>query len=497
MMNWVKNGKFHLLGLLVIASAMASSNVKAESMPLLPVTRIISEEPLTQILSEELESLILNIEEIESSILNIPVNKALYIEFSYDVYDVVIADPTIADVVVKKQNLLFVFGLNIGSTVVYFLDKYGLVISQTEVRVQLDTAAIDDAIKHILPDADAQLSSHGSSLFLTGNVDSAGEATIVEDLVRSLSEAGTDITNLLKIRESQQVLIKVRVAEVERSVRKHLAVSQPITSGLGNLAVSAINPFGAVATDFFAAGAVRIGSLRSGGGSNILSLGDATFRALEENGLVKTLAEPSLTAISGETAQFLAGGEFPTPTGTDNNGNITIEFKNFGIALNFTPVVLDGGTINLQIATEVSAVDVSNGITLLNGIFIPGIKTNRTSSTVQLSSGGTLILSGLIQNEEANNIQGIPYLKDVPILGALFRSTRWQQNSTELLIIVSAYIAKPVSGGETTISLPTDGYPPPNDFDLYLLGKLNGKYLNSDEPLTKNSLAGPFGYIME
>ena len=202
-------------------------------------------------MSEELESLILNIEEIESSILNIPVNKALYVEFSYDVYDVVIADPTIADVVVKKQNLLFVFGLNTGSTVVYFLDKYGEVISQTEVRVQLDTAAIDDAIKHILPDADIQLSSHGSSLFLKGNVDSAGEATIVEDLVRSLSEAGTDITNLLKIRESQQVLIKVRVAEVERSVRKHLAVSQPITSGLGNLAVSAINPFGAVATDFF------------------------------------------------------------------------------------------------------------------------------------------------------------------------------------------------------------------------------------------------------
>lgn len=470
MSNWGIKRVFALVGVLVLATAVVAPRVDAEPKASLSVA------PATTL-------------DIKTRILKISVNQARSVRLPVKVYDVVIANPAIADVVVKRQDLVFVFARSVGSTVVYFLDKGGEIVLKTEVRVQLDTKAIEDALKDLLPDVDIKVSAYRDGVFLNGIVKSAGEATNAEDIVRRFVSADTNITNMLKLRGKQQVVLQVRVAEVERTVRKNLAVSQPFSSGVGDLRVSAINPFGLA--DFFSTGGFNLGQ-----DFKLFGLGPATFRALEENGLAKTLAEPSLTAISGETANFLAGGEFPFPSGTDQNGNITIEFRDFGIALNFTPVVLDGGRINLQISTEISNISAANGLPIIGGNFIPGIATRRTETTVELPSGGTIMLSGLMQENGANTVRGAPYLKDIPVLGALFRSTEFSQNHTELLIIVTAYLAKS-SDGADKLSLPTDGFPPASDVDLYMLGKLHGEYMGKDMPVTPIPLAGPFGYIME
>ena len=425
----------------------------------------------------------------KTSILNVPVNQARSVRLPFKVRDVVIANPAIADVVVKKSDHVFVFARSVGSTIVYFMDESGDIALKTEVRVKLDTREIVDALKTLLPDADINVTAYRDGVYLRGMVRSADEAANAQDIVRRFVTADADIVNMLKMRAEQQVILKVRVAEVSRTVRKNLAIDQPFTTGIGNLTVNAINPFGL--TDFFSSGTFNLGQ-----DFGLFNLGPATFRALEENGLAKTLAEPSLTAISGETANFLAGGEFPFPSGTDQNGNITIEFRDFGIALNFTPVVLDEGRINLQIATEISNISNANGLTIIGGNFIPGIATRRTETTVELPSGGTIMLSGLMQEDGTNTVRGAPYLMDIPVLGALFRSTAFAQNHTELLIIVTAYLAKSIDSS-VKLSMPTDGFPPASDIDMYMLGKLHGEYLDGAPPTTPMPLSGPFGYIME
>jgi pilus assembly protein CpaC len=422
-------------------------------------------------------------------VLTVSMNQARSVTLPFKVRDIVVADPAIADVVVKRSNHIFIFARSVGATVVYFMDESGEVALKTEVRVQLDTSAIEDALKTLLPEAEIKVSAFRDGVYLSGMVRSAEEATNAQDIARRFVAADADIVNMLKMRADQQVILKVRVAEVARTVRKNLAIDQPFSTGIGNLTVNAINPFGV--TDFFSSGTLNLGQ-----DFGLFKLGPATFRALEENGLAKTLAEPSLTAISGETANFLAGGEFPFPSGTDQNGNITIEFRDFGIALNFTPVVLDAGRINLQIATEISNISNANGLTIIGGNFIPGIATRRTETTVELPSGGTIMLSGLMQEDGTNTVRGAPYLKDIPVLGALFRSTEFAQNHTELLIIVTAYLAKSTDAS-AKLSLPTDGFPPASDIDLYVLGKLHGEYLDGSPPVSPLPLSGPFGYIME
>jgi pilus assembly protein CpaC len=425
-------------------------------------------------------------------ILNVSLNQARSVKLPVKVNDVVIADPTIADVVVKKQDLVFVFARSVGSTVIYFLDDSGDIVLKTEVRVQLDTKAIEDALKNLLPNADIKVTAYRDSVFLSGVINTANEATNAEDIVRRFVNPDTNVSNMLTLRGDQQVILQVKVAEVARTVRKALAVNQPFTSNVAGISINAINPFGL--TNFTAEGGFG-GTLNLGQPSSLFGFGAATLRVLEQNGLAKTLAEPSLTAISGETANFLAGGEFPFPSGSDQNGNVTIEFRDFGIALNFTPVVLDGGRINLQIATEISSINDDLGLPLL-GLTVPGITTRRTDTTVELPSGGTIMLSGLMQEDGTNRIRGAPYLMDIPVLGALFRSSEFTQNHTELLIIVSAYLAKSVDGS-TKLSLPNDGFPPASDVDLYMLGKLHGEYMGGKAPMTPIPLSGPFGYIME
>jgi len=224
-------------------------------------------------------------------------------------------------------------------------------------------------------------------------------------------------------------------------------------------------------------------------------IGTPTFQALERQNLTKTLAEPTLTAISGETASFLSGGEFPFPSGLDDNGNPIFEFRNFGIGLNFTPTVLDESRISMQVSMEISAIDNTLALTI-SGATIPGLSVKRTETTIDLPSGGTLMISGLLRDNLSDSISGFPYLKDVPVLGALFRSTQFQRQETELVVIVTAYIAKPADT-VTSAALPTDGFEPASDIDIYLLGRLHRHYAKGERPLWADPLRGPFGYIMK
>jgi pilus assembly protein CpaC len=216
------------------------------------------------------------------------------------------------------------------------------------------------------------------------------------------------------------------------------------------------------------------------------------LQALERNGLVRVLAEPNLTAVSGESAKFLAGGEFPVPAGVDTQGNIKIEFKPFGVGLGFTPVVLSDGRINLRLSTEVSQISNEQSVTLQN-LVVPGLSVRRAETSVELPSGGSLVIAGLLQNDIQKSIDGIPGLKDIPVLGALFRSSDFQNNETELVIVVTPYLVNAVN--EDQLRLPTDGFTPASDFDSYFLGQLHGVYKRKATPGT--SLQGPFGYIME
>lgn len=228
---------------------------------------------------------------------------------------------------------------------------------------------------------------------------------------------------------------------------------------------------------------------------HVTGLGPINFEALERQSLAKTLAEPVLTVISGQTASFLSGGETPVPAGVDENGNAIIEFRDFGIRLEFTPVVHDKGRISLQIATEISAIDTANSVTVVGSV-VSGFTTKRTETTVDLPSGGTLMLSGLLQDDITDTINGFPFLKDIPILGALFRSTEFLLNQSELIITVTAYLANPI-GNDAGLALPTDGFEPASDIDIYLLGRLHRTYGEGEAQFWQDPISGPFGYIMK
>ncbi len=306
-------------------------------------------------------------------------------------------------------------------------------------------------------------------------------------IARRFVSDDANVINMLSLRGSQQVILQVRVAEMARDVRKNLSVNNVINWNLGGQRVvfSTAGPGTTIS-------AFATGNPLAGFGL----LGKTQFDILERQGLTKTLAEPTLTAISGETATFLAGGETPVPSGVDSNGNLSVTYREFGVRLEFTPVVIDADRINLRLSTEISSVDTINTVALGPNVNIPTILSKRTETTIDLPSGGTVMISGLLDEDMSNTISGFPFLKDIPVLGVLFRSTEFQRQETELVVTVMAYLAKP-AGGKNALSLPTDGFEPASDIDIYLLGRLHREYAKGERDLWAETLKGPFGYFME
>lgn len=426
------------------------------------------------------------------STISISLNKARLVNLQRPVRDVVVSNPEIADVIVKTPTTAYLVAKSVGETNVFFVGADGKVVLHNAVRVNTNIAAARQALKDLLPGVQIDVEAVGNSIVLKGNVSSAEDSAGSVAVARQFVEDDANVINMLKILADQQVLLQVRVAEVQRNVVKNLAAATSFSSRILRRPLTAVTGGGNAFTSPAIAGTLSL---------NFLGFGQTGFTALERQGMVKTLAEPALTAISGESASFLAGGEFPVPSGIDSNGNLIVEFREFGVALSFTPVVLGDGRISLRIETEVSRQAAENTLVLPFGtnnqtVNVIGLSVRRASSTINLPSGGNLMIAGLIQNDEFNSVDGAPGLKDIPILGALFRSEQFIRNKTELIVLVRAFLVRSVEPA-SPLSLPTDGFAPSSDFDLYLLGRLHAKYGGDKSSGEIPLIDGPFGYIMK
>jgi pilus assembly protein CpaC len=334
------------------------------------------------------------------------------------------------------------------------------------------------------------------SLYLSGSVKNDQAANTAKNLARRYVAQDANLVNLLKVSNDQQVLLKVKVVEIQRSVLKELGVgvstnSIPLFGKDSSIALSGstTSTVGLIAS---AASSLYGGATITGIGSLVTNL-----NLLENQGLIRTLVEPNLTAVSGETATMLAGGELPIPV-SQTNGAISVEFKPYGVLLGFTPTVLDPGRLSLKMNTEVSSIDTANKTAISSTISVPAFKVRRAGSTVELPSGGSIMIAGLLQNDITSNMAGLPGAMDLPVLGALFRSSAFQRNETELVVILSAYVVQPVDNPDV-LSTPSDGFAPTSDVNRFLFGKLQEIYTTrgKDAPVLPEQLKGPLGYIIQ
>ena len=426
-------------------------------------------------------------------VITLSVGKTRLINLPVDARDVMVANPEIIDVVVKTARKVFLVAQAVGDTNVFFLDSEGRVALRLEVRVEVDMTALRKALAKILPNETIEVTAVNTDIVLTGTARSAKASEDARRIARRFVEDDENVINMLSVLGGQQVFLQVRVAEVKREIVKQLGIDLTLgltrTENIGfdlTTSVPSVSGFTVASVNAFGTGTFVFDS----GPRSLTTI----IKALESEGLVKTLAEPSLTAVSGETATLIAGGEFPIPIPTEEPGVFTIEFKPFGIALNFTPVVLESGRISLKVSTEVSALSDEGSLTFQD-ITVKALTLRRAETTVELPSGGSLVIAGLLQDDITNVVTGIPGLMDLPILGALFRSQEFQRNETELIIIVTVYLVEPVA--ERALALPTDGFAPASDVDMYLFGRLHKIYVKPDLEPPAGQIEGPVGYIME
>lgn len=422
--------------------------------------------------------------------VRVPLHKVISVRLPGRVNNVVVGNPDIADVILPQdgpQNHVYVLARQVGATSIVFEDGRGNILFQGDIQVDVDVIGIQNAIKEMMPDDKIDVVAHRNSVFLKGFVRSAVASNSAVNIARKFVADPIEVINNLEIIGSQQVMLKVRIAEIKRTAVKGLGIEL----GLGNRASFT----GTTSMDNFSAqnriGVPAFGAAATTGLNGVPGLTSITIQALEEQGFAKTLAEPTLTAVSGETASFLAGGTFPMVTNIDQNGVSTYTQTPYGVLMNFTPVVMDKGNITLQVQATVS--DIDNTVAI-NGF--PGLTEKTTQTTIELPSGGTMYLSGLIQNDLNNYVEGLPGLKDIPVLGQLFRSEGFRNEETELVVIITAYLAQPTSNAKK-LALPSDGFALASDIDFFLLGQLHKVYAKKPLPPYASPLSGPYGYIME
>ncbi|MDR3500038.1 MAG: type II and III secretion system protein family protein [Parvibaculum sp.] len=427
-------------------------------------------------------------------------SKAAVVELPVAARDVLVSDPAVVNAVVRTAKRTYLIGLAVGQTNAFFFDEKGRQILNLEIRVERDLSGLRSALHQYFPDSNIDVQAMNDHVVLSGAVANAAEADKARDLAARYIGKPEQVLNMLSIDGKEQVMLKVTVAEMQRNVIKQLGVNLSTADDIGNFALrlSTLNPFsiqGAAIGGLSSTAPNQTTGVTQASGFNTSKTSiQGAIQALEENGLVRTLAEPTLTAISGENAKFLAGGEFPIPVSKDLQGNITVQYKPFGVGLAFTPVVMSEGRISLKISTEVSELTTTGAIQS-QGLSIPGLHVRRAETTLELPSGGSLVMAGLLSDQTKQNIDGVPGAKDLPVLGALFRSRDYQKNETELVVIVTPYIVDPTN--RKNIALPTDGYAPASDLDTVLMGKLNATYgVNRDAPIDRK-LEGPVGFVVD
>jgi pilus assembly protein CpaC len=429
-----------------------------------------------------------------SRFLALGLGKSAVIDLPSDAKDVLVANPAIANAVVRSARRAYLIGVAVGQTSVIFFDGEGRQIAAYDIEVGRDAAGVRDALRKLMPGTAFNVDPVGDSVVITGAVANAADAAkVAEAAIRLVGGDEKKVVNGLTIKGKEQVLLKVTVAEVQRNIIKQLGIDlsgSSISIGSSVINFNTSNAFSSTNATPPNSLTPRF-NLPNGGSIT------ATLRAMEQNGVMRTLAEPNLTAISGESAKFLAGGEFPIPGGQscDQSGScqIQIQFKQFGVGLEFTPIVLSEGRISLKVATEVSELSQDGAIKLLS-ITIPALKVRRANSTVELPSGGTLALAGLLQEQTKQSINGVPALMNLPVLGPLFKSRDYQTGQTELVILVTPYVVNP--NPRQALALPSDGFADASDPQTVFLNQLNRTYgVQGAEP--RRTYRGNYGFITD
>lgn len=416
------------------------------------------------------------------------VGKSVVIDLPRDVKDVLVANPEIANAVIRSSRRAYLIGGKVGQTSVFFFDETGAQLAGFDIAVTRDLNGLRASMKRMFPNADITIEGVGpDGVMLGGTVASPDEAQRAYDIAVRLAGGDKNVVNGITIKGRDQVLLKVTVAEVKREIFKQLGIDLNGSIGSGNavLKFNTDNPFtatGKALSDTAIAGTF---------GGNVT----ATVQAMERAGVVRTLAEPNLTTVSGEAANFLVGGEFPYPVpATSALASPSIDFKKFGISLSFTPVVMSEGRISLRVNTEVSELDYTRTVSI-NFISVPSLKVRRAGSLVEIPSGGALAMAGLIQEDTKQAINGLPGLLQVPILGTLFRSRDYVNNQTELVILVTPYIVRPTA--PKNLSRPDDGYADIGDPSAVLLGRFNRIYGVTGSAEPSRTYFGRYGFILD
>ena len=438
--------------------------------------------------------------EVGSSFVPLGVGKSVVIDLPGDVKDVLVADPKIANAVIRSARRAYLIGVAIGQTSVYFFDAQGRQLAGFDIAVTRDLNGVRAALRQMFPDSDLRIEGVNDGVLLTGTLASPVEAQKAYDVATRLAGEGK-VVNGIVVKGRDQVMLKVTVAEVQREVIKQLGIDLNGTVGQGTSVVNftTLNPFSAFGQSL--SSSAFLGTFGQAQKTQVL------LKAMERAGVIRTLAEPTLSAISGESATFLAGGEFPIPAGLSCDTTkspplcqASVEFKKFGVSMHFTPVVQSEGRISMKVMTEVSDLSSDNALSFTvpgatQNVTIPSIRVRRADTTVEIPSGGSLAMAGMIQEQTKQAINGIPGLQQLPVLGTLFRSRDYLNNQTELMILVTPYIVHAVA--QKDLSRPDDGYADVSDPSQILLGRLNKIYGVGNRADPNRTYNGRFGFIMD
>jgi pilus assembly protein CpaC len=478
--------------------------------------------------------------------IKLGLNKSMIVELPREVREVMVSNPNQIEAVLQTSTRAYLIGKQSGEANILFTDQDGRQVVVLEVVIERDFTALSQFIARVIPGANIQIESLNGNVVLTGTVRNPIDATRAGEIASSFvatglgsgssvtssgsntstSAAGSltsgsstttngpteggKVINMIAVEGREQVLLKVSVVEMNRNIVKQFGIDLNALIQTGNFAFAALSdlpmPFSPAGKGamfpFISSPGLPLVQNTAGGGVGWQAGGSyvqSVIRALDQNGLVHILAEPNLTAISGETANFLAGGEFPVPvnqaagTGT-NSSAITVEFKKFGVGLAFTPVVMSEGRISLKVSTEVSEL-TNEGAVILQGIAIPALKVRRAETMMELPSGGSLVMAGLLSDQSKQAISGYPGLKSLPVLGALFRSRDFVKNETELVVLVTPYVVDPVARQQ--LSTPSDGFGWASDVNADLLGQMNRIYGRDPERAPVGQFNGNVGFIVE
>ncbi|WP_292038877.1 MULTISPECIES: type II and III secretion system protein family protein [unclassified Brevundimonas] len=431
--------------------------------------------------------------------INLPRGSSFAVNLPADVRDIVVTNPAVANAMLHTHRRITVVGLAPGETDAVFVGATGRVIMTLKIRVDAGVAALQDNLSRMIPGSAIRAEAVNDNIVLSGTAANLGEVERAAQLARAHASDPSKVVNMISVEGSDQVTLKVRVVEVQRNAIKQLGFNtQALINGNGRHPLNLSSGVSYAVNSGLQGGLSGSWQRLTDVGSDLTS-GRIDIGAFERVGLARTLAEPNLTSVNGEAASFLAGGEFPVPANRDQNGQITVEYKPYGVGLSFRPVVLSEGRINLQVKVEVSELNPGSGLTIGAGtpsaITLPGLTVRRSDTTVEIPSGGAMMIAGLLQETTRQAIDSLPGMTNLPVLGQLFRSRDYLMGETELVVIVEPYIVNPTS--PSRMQTPADGLQVATDAQSIFFGQLNQVYGSPASTSVGRGWNGPVGYVIE